>query len=827
MEKPFCPTCEREFDEGIKFCPHDATPLVIRSADAMTGKVFDGRYQILHKLGEGGMGAVYKAIQKSTGKPVAIKVVSRGLSDNPDTIRRFQREVKLQSQLEHPNVVNIIDFSKNEEGQYYFVMNFVEGKSLRRVILDDGKLSLEAFFELAEQALDALEYAHSRGIVHRDLKADNMVVVALAHQRIVKILDFGLAKAIQAGGPSMDTELTQEGRVLGTPAYMAPEQAMGELDKIGPWTDIYSMGVVFYQMLSGKLPFESDTPWGLMHKHISAKPQPLSEICPDVPEGVEIAIMRCLEKEPGARWGSAMAVKEALRKERYGAAPGKTEYDETEIAPPPIPGAAPARSRVPVIAGAVVVMAALTGLYFWKTGQVAEAPKVEAPVAAPAEEAPEPMEMTEAEPPTPEPEEVKEPEHAAAPPDEKKKQAVAAPAPAARKAETKMAAVPSPAQTVSEPPAKPAPAPSKPETRVASLSPAAVKPVEKPAVSLAAYPPAVMFRGGPGRDGVYKSPAREITGALKWEFAARDWIASSPVVYGGVAYFGDDGGNFYAVDVSGGGVKWRFESGGAAASPAVGYGMVYFGSTDGHLYALDAASGKIKWKHKTGAQIYSSPMAAEGRIYFGSGDGHIYALDAISGEKKWSFKTKDAVESSPAVYGDLVFSGSNDGRMYALDAASGKLKWKYGTGDYVAASPAISDGRLYFGGDDGFFHALDTKTGSDVWKFKTGDKIRSSAAVAGGMVYFGGVDGFFYALDAATGERRWVFEAEDSIRSSPAIAGDTVYFGADDKYVYALDAKSGELKWRYGTEGRVYSSPSVDGALVLVGSDGETLYALE
>ncbi|VAX23454.1 Serine/threonine protein kinase [hydrothermal vent metagenome] len=296
-------------------CPYDGAELITRSEDTMSGEVFDGRYRVIHKIGEGGMGAVYKAQQISTGKNVAIKVVSKHLTENPATVRRFQREVKLQSKLEHPNIVTVIDFAKTNDGQYFFVMPFVEGKSLRRMILDDGKLSLNDFHDLASQICDGLEYAHRRGIIHRDIKGDNIAIAQMEHQRVVKILDFGLAKAIQQGDEAKTgTELTQQGRVLGTPAYMSPEQAKGEIDKVGKPSDIYSLGVILYQMLSGKLPFESDTPWGVMSKHISEPPVPLRQKRPEAPEALEQIILRCLEKEIDDRYPSALAVKRDLAK---------------------------------------------------------------------------------------------------------------------------------------------------------------------------------------------------------------------------------------------------------------------------------------------------------------------------------------------------------------------------------------------------------------------------------------------------------------------------------------------------------------------------------
>ncbi|MDH4185024.1 MAG: serine/threonine protein kinase, partial [Nitrospinota bacterium] len=176
MTKPFCPTCKEEFDREIRYCPNDGTAVICPQADELHDQIFDQRYKIAEKIGEGGMGSVYKAVQLSTGKFVAIKVVSGQHTQNEETIRRFQREVKLQTKLSHPNLVSILDFSKTAEGEYYFAMEFVEGKSLTKFIKERGQLSLDEFMEIASQLCGGLEYAHRQGIIHRDLKGDNIIV---------------------------------------------------------------------------------------------------------------------------------------------------------------------------------------------------------------------------------------------------------------------------------------------------------------------------------------------------------------------------------------------------------------------------------------------------------------------------------------------------------------------------------------------------------------------------------------------------------------------------------------------------------------------------
>ncbi|MDH5639008.1 MAG: protein kinase, partial [Nitrospinota bacterium] len=334
-EQMFCPSCEREFDPGLHFCPHDGSKLIVRSHDEMAGQTLDGRYKILHKLGEGGMGAVYKAQQVTTGKMVAIKIVAQHLSTDEATIRRFRREVSIQSKLEHPNIVTVIDFSQLPTGEYYFVMAFVTGISLQNLLLEDGRQDLKSFLDYAIQLCDGIEYAHRLGIVHRDLKGDNIIIAQMGHQKIVKILDFGIAKALQSGDElttnAKTAQLTQQGRILGTPAYMSPEQAKGEINHIGPTTDIYSIGVIMFQMLAGKLPFESDTPWELMHKHIMSPVPSITGEGEAIGELNQI-IGKCMEKEPEKRYQSALELKEVLEHMRAEyTRPGSTKNGDTAI----------------------------------------------------------------------------------------------------------------------------------------------------------------------------------------------------------------------------------------------------------------------------------------------------------------------------------------------------------------------------------------------------------------------------------------------------------------------------------------------------------------
>ena len=374
MKKPTCPICGKEFSEGMRFCSHDGVELVHQSEAITIGSTLDGRYRILERIGKGGMGEVYMGEQVSTGKSVAIKVISRDLAQNHENIKRFQREAKIQSALEHPNIVTLLDFAMTSTGQYYFAMPYIKGMSLFDLIEDNGKFTLEGFLAFAGQILDGLEYAHRKGVVHRDIKGGNIVVAEMEHQRVVKILDFGLAKSMLSDLASESvTAITHSGRALGTPAYLSPEQAKGE-DDVGPSSDIYSVGVIFYQMLTGELPFHSDTPWGVMHMHISQKPRKMKEVGSTAPRKIDKVIMRCLEKEPKHRYKSALSLKRALEMAAGDVTSADLSGESMKLffeksAPPPIPARTGAKVFILLILMAV-------GGFLWTEYQKAETERI-------------------------------------------------------------------------------------------------------------------------------------------------------------------------------------------------------------------------------------------------------------------------------------------------------------------------------------------------------------------------------------------------------------------------------------------------------------------
>ncbi|MGM0557707.1 MAG: protein kinase domain-containing protein [Myxococcota bacterium] len=314
--KLFCPECRSTFDESETVCPNDGTRLyrLDPADDPLVGATLDGRYRIDWMVGEGGMGAVYRGIQLSVNREVAIKVLRTELNDREVALERFFREAKLVSELSHPNIVRVVDFGQDHERDLLFlVMEMVRGVSLGD-LLEQGRMRANFALELAYQVCGALTEPHAAGIVHRDLKPDNLLLVPVSDGTIqVKVLDFGIARALER-----NTRLTATGMICGTPAYMAPEQSRNQ--ELDARTDLYALGVLLYEMLAGLPPFSGQSSLQIMLKHIQEEPARLREILPPsaLPEQLEDLVHDMMSKKRDERPQSAHDVRkriEALRAE--------------------------------------------------------------------------------------------------------------------------------------------------------------------------------------------------------------------------------------------------------------------------------------------------------------------------------------------------------------------------------------------------------------------------------------------------------------------------------------------------------------------------------
>jgi serine/threonine-protein kinase len=284
-----------------------------QAADPLVGKVVAGKYQIVKQLGEGGMGCVYLAEQKlgTSVRKVALKTLHKHLSHDPHIKARFDREAGTVAALEHPNTIQVYDFGEMEDGTLYLVMEFVQGRSVADILEKDGPMPPARVENILRQVCGSLEEAHSHGIVHRDLKPDNVVLCERAGTKDwVEVLDFGIAKRSSEHDPN-EAKLTQQGMVLGTPPYMSPEQFTGQ--PVDVRSDIYALGVMTYEMLVGKYPFEANTAWEWASKHMTEAPRPIETqaLGANVPDRMRSAITRALAKNKDERFASVKEFYEA------------------------------------------------------------------------------------------------------------------------------------------------------------------------------------------------------------------------------------------------------------------------------------------------------------------------------------------------------------------------------------------------------------------------------------------------------------------------------------------------------------------------------------
>jgi len=303
-------------------------------------RVLGGRYEVHRTLARGGMADVYLARDRSLDRPVAVKVLFNEFATDPSFVERFRREAQSAAGLAHPNIVAVYDWGA-EDGTYFIVMEYVDGQSLADVLRSSGPLHPRRAAELAFEVAGALGFAHSRGVIHRDIKPGNVLV---SSNGVAKVTDFGIARAVSS--PSED--LTQAGSVMGTATYFSPEQAQGF--SVDARSDLYSLGVVLYEMLCGRPPFTGDSPVAIAYKHVQERPAPPSQFVSDLPPGLEAVVMRLLAKNPDNRYRSAEDLRADLRRWLDGQA---TLAEQT-----PMPTVAPDATRVAVPAVAAAAAAA-------------------------------------------------------------------------------------------------------------------------------------------------------------------------------------------------------------------------------------------------------------------------------------------------------------------------------------------------------------------------------------------------------------------------------------------------------------------------------------
>ena len=382
MSAPTCPTCGRTAPSGTRNCPWDGSLLRVVSAeeaepsvvispelqaipgielttgadtpvDALIGTSI-GDFVVRHRIGHGGMGIVYAGEQPVIGKRVAIKVIRPEYAGDRLQMERLLAEARAVNAIGHRGIIDIFNFGQIADGRHYVVMEHLDGRSLDLELARRGPLPAPEFLDVLDEMLAALGAGHGAGIIHRDLKPSNVFLVTQPDgTRYVKLLDFGLAK--KGAVPHRATPQTRQDVFVGTPEYIAPEQARAEA--VGPWTDLYSAGVVAFELLTGRLPFDANAPIEWVMKHLEARPPAPSSVHPGVPPELDRLVLRLMEKDPAQRPASADEVRREIARI-------KTVLTTTEVEVLP-PKKTLRRSRAPLVIAGAVALAALLGAGLW------------------------------------------------------------------------------------------------------------------------------------------------------------------------------------------------------------------------------------------------------------------------------------------------------------------------------------------------------------------------------------------------------------------------------------------------------------------------------
>ena len=622
-----------------------------------------GNYRLRHLLGRGGYADVYLGEHIHLETLAAIKVLDIHMGSNE--LADFLREAKTIAHLLHPCIVRVLDFGV-ERNMPFLVMDYAPNGTLRQRYPKETCLPLLTIISYVTQVAQALQYAHNRKVIHRDVKPENML---LGINNQVLLSDFGIS-IIEQNTSILVTQKRLSSSPTGTCYYMAPEQIQGSAH---PASDQYALGVVVYEWLCGSRPFSGEF-FAVMYQHVNVPPPPLREKIPEISPAVEHVVLRALAKDPQQRFATIEDFAKALEQASQAQEPAtllarsrseqpvlnpvqQVRQRQEDVIPPAWPRRAPEppgiigpvhRSRglftgkSMLLVGLILIIVVGSAAFLLSTSNKGSNAK--------------PAVNT----------------HATA--------AVFARASA-----------------------------------TASFRATATAAINAYNVATAS---GIML--GFNAQHTHVNPYERALTPVNVAMLAQAWkantggsIGSAPTVANGIVYINSSSGKMYAISAGTGEVLWNKPIGSYdfGNAPTVANGVVYMGGFDHKLYALDSETGATLWTAPTGGRIGSSPTLANGVIYIGSDDGTLYAFDAATGTMRWSALTGDIIDSSPAIANGVLYIGSNDHKLYAFNAsgcgrASCSPLWAASTGGPVSASPTVANGFVYIGSNDGNLYAF-------------------------------------------------------------------------------------------------------------------------
>lgn len=746
-----------------------------------------GHYTILRELGSGGMGVVYHCRDEFLQRELAIKMLLPELMADDDTVEVFRQEARLAAQLEHPGIVTIYNIGmENREGKihHYMAMEYLPGGSLRQRIGKE-QVTLEQAVEWMKELTTALHYAHKRGVMHQDIKPDNIFIT---QDNNAKLGDFGLA--LIATGVAFERAASGKG----TPAYMSPELCRGE--PRDHRADIYSLGAVFFEMLTGQRPFKATGMIEMALKHATAPVPSAADLRKDLPPILNKAIKYMMAKTPDSRLQSLgdllpsldkLLLEMKVARMGVGLRPDKSAQAAQNAAPP-----APAKVDV----------------------DTAVTTEVSAFVAqnAAASMPPPPSQP----PPSQPPQQVQ-------PPAQPQVQAQPQPIAAAVAVTPEPVAEPVPPPTRQVAPPEPVVAP---EPVVPNLTPPEV--AEQPSVP----PVPIDFKPEPAAPAIKKvelDQAKERNLDRLWTFKTRGPIGwSSGVVLNRAKkslYVGSADGALYSLDMQSGRMNWFLSTEGPIVSSCLVSGEnVLVGSADGHLYCVNSGTGSLLWKVNAGSPILSSPGISLEQAIICTKEGSVKAYSLADGTNSWTYRTDGELCTSPQVVEDTIFVAGADRHVHALGADKGWRKWVAETDGPVISECLASTDSVYCATSSGHVYCFDIVSGNRAWVHDSGIYFLSRGSLEFSSVNYCGIDGSLVCLDKYKGAPLWSVGTAGEVVSGVVSITGSLYLACRNGYLQCFNARSGDLKWFTHLDAQLEGPPLSTSQAIYVGTvDGDLL----
>jgi len=740
-------------------------------------KLEDGHYSVLEEIGVGGMGVVYHCRDELLLRDVAIKMLLPSLMADKKNVDVFREEARLAAQLDHPNIVTVFDIGaepRNGREHHFVAMEYLPGGNLAARVAQ-GPLPLEHCLNWMKQLASGLSFAHKRGVVHQDVKADNIFIT---NEGDLKIGDFGLARLLVGR-----VYLNSATKGMGTPAYMSPELCRGEQQDHR--SDIYSMGILFFEMCTGQLPFRAQGMIEMAMKHTNAPVPSAKRLNPEIPDVLDRVVKRMMAKQPDDRYKSMTDVLGIvddlifeMRVARMGLSPRSSAKRENIEPAEPTDEELEAsleqektRLNAQKNSSNTVQVEPMVLPPGNPTGKIAsdQAPQT------PSNKSNDKQSVKNRDQPL-----IKKGE---------------------RGEEVFITGVPS---FIRDTPSS-APAAS------SSSSPAA-KSDAPPAVSN--KPEANQVKVNQNEPALWTFPTH---GPIGW--------AANPVISRDekTIYVGSTDGRLYALQAETGSESFKFDSDAPIlTSPIYLDGRLIVSDSAGKTQAIDPVTGSVIWSWEGPAPVLASPVMAGNQVIVCDRTGQVTALDIRMGRRLWHFSALDAIVAAPRAHGDSLYFGTRGGHVYSIAAHSGRLNWKYVADGRIVSTPTASVDTVYVGTQGGVCFALEAETGRLIWEYPTFSPILKSGVIVFTSVMFASENKWLYCCEKYSGTLKWKAPLKGSPGAALETIGASVISVSKDGWMQGFDTANGSLRFQRFLHKQIEAPPLINKDKVYLGTvDGE------